>query len=209
MGAAPLWFSSGKWDSGWARVAAALRGGTAGEERRVYHFPPAALTAEGFREQITQLRVAPGWCPFAIVPLERGKAAGVTCYLDIRPDHRAVEIGFTWLAAEYHGTKLNPECKYLLLRHAFDEHDALRVQLKTDGRNTRSQRAIEKLGAVREGVLRLPTSLHLERLSGHRVPRVGGRRARGVIPSGRAAFPAPPMGISDQFGTRTHRYRKA
>ena len=52
------------------------------------------------------------------------------------------------------GTPFNPECKYLLLRHAFREQQALRVQLKTDHRNKQSQRAIEKLGAVREGVLR-------------------------------------------------------
>jgi ribosomal-protein-alanine N-acetyltransferase len=74
--------------------------------------------------------------------------------LDIRPEHRGLEIGFTWIGKPYHGTQVNPECKYLLLRHAFDDQQAIRVQLKTDLRNLQSQRAIEKLGAVREGVLR-------------------------------------------------------
>ena len=78
----------------------------------------------------------------------------MTCYLDIRAKERGLEIGFTWLAKALQGTQVNPECKYLLLRHAFEEQHALRVQLKTDGRNKQSQRAIEKLGAVREGVLR-------------------------------------------------------
>ena len=55
---------------------------------------------------------------------------------------------------EYQGTVVNPEAKYLLLRHAFEGLGMIRVQLKTDQRNLRSQRAIEKLGAVREGVLR-------------------------------------------------------
>lgn len=54
----------------------------------------------------------------------------------------------------FQGTSVNPECKYLMLRHAFEDWGAMRVQLKTDRRNLQSQRAIEKLGAVREGVLR-------------------------------------------------------
>ena len=70
------------------------------------------------------------------------------------PKHRGLEIGFTWIAKPHQGTLVNPECKYLLLRHAFDDQHAMRVQLKTDLRNVQSQGAIEKLGAVREGVLR-------------------------------------------------------
>ncbi len=78
----------------------------------------------------------------------------MTSYLDIRPQDRALEIGFTWVAKPYQATAVNPECKYLLLRHAFEEQGAVRVQLKTDLRNLQSQAAIAKLGAVREGVLR-------------------------------------------------------
>jgi RimJ/RimL family protein N-acetyltransferase len=85
---------------------------------------------------------------------ETGQAVGVTSYLDIRAKDRGLEIGFTWLARQHQGSRVNPECKFLLLRHAFDGLAAVRVQLKTDSRNLQSQRAIEKLGAVREGVLR-------------------------------------------------------
>jgi len=120
----------------------------------IYHFPPREFSVEGFREAIEYLRALPAFCPFAIVPRETGRAVGMTSYLDIRPQDRGLEIGFTWIAKPFQGTPLNPECKYLLFRHAFDDQGAVRVQLKTDLRNVQSQRAIEKLGAVREGVLR-------------------------------------------------------
>ena len=119
-----------------------------------YHFPPTELTPAGFAAWIQFLSNTPGFCPFAIVDSQSGRAIGATSYLDIRPADRGVEIGFTWIARAFQGTLVNPECKYLLFRHAFDEQQAVRVQLKTDLRNRHSQRAIEKLGAVREGVLR-------------------------------------------------------
>ena len=87
----------------------------------------------------------------------------MTSYLDIRPRDLGVEIGFTWIAASCQRTAVNPESKYLLLRHAFDDQKAQRVQLKTDLRNVQSQKALEKLGAVREGVLRK----HMMRPDGH------------------------------------------
>jgi RimJ/RimL family protein N-acetyltransferase len=92
--------------------------------------------------------------PFAIIHRASGKAVGSTRYLDIRKEHRGLEIGWTWVGAAYQRTPVNTECKYLLLTHAFEELGAVRVQLKTDLRNERSQRAIERIGAVREGVLR-------------------------------------------------------
>jgi RimJ/RimL family protein N-acetyltransferase len=92
--------------------------------------------------------------PFAIVNTLSGKAIGSTRYLSITPQDYGIEIGWTWLAREVRRTAVNTECKYLLLRHAFESLGAIRVQLKTDSRNQRSQRAIERLGAMREGVLR-------------------------------------------------------
>src|SRR5262245_56860812 len=92
--------------------------------------------------------------PFAIVHLASGRAVGSTRYMDIRREHRGLEVGWTWIARAHQRSAVNTECKLLLLGHAFDELGALRVQLKTDARNLRSQRAIERLGAVREGVLR-------------------------------------------------------
>lgn len=119
-----------------------------------YHFPPAELTGEGFRDQIAGLSLAKDWCPFAIVLKETGRAIGITCYLGITPEHRGLEIGFTWVSEGHQGTAVNPEAKSLLLTHAFDTLGAIRVQLKTDERNLQSQAAISKLGAVREGTLR-------------------------------------------------------
>ena len=92
--------------------------------------------------------------PFAIIERKSGRAIGSTRYLDIRREDRGLEIGWTWLGTAYHRTPINTECKYLLLRHAFETLRAMRVQLKTDLRNERSQKAIERLGAIREGVLR-------------------------------------------------------
>lgn len=95
-----------------------------------------------------------GEVPFAIVARADGTVAGSTRFLDIRREDRALEIGWTWLGTPWQRGALNTECKYLLLRHAFEGLGAVRVQLKTDRRNERSQRAIERLGAVREGTLR-------------------------------------------------------
>lgn len=92
--------------------------------------------------------------PFAIVDRASGRAVGSTRYLDIRRADRGLEIGWTWLGASARRTAVNTECKYLLLRHAFEALGAVRVQLKTDARNVRSQNAIERIGAKREGVLR-------------------------------------------------------
>src|SRR5436190_21846644 len=92
--------------------------------------------------------------PFSIIDKKSTRAVGSTRYLDIRPADRALEIGWTWLGIPYQRPAINTECKYLLLRHAFEELGALRVQLKTDRRNERPQQAIERIGAVREGILR-------------------------------------------------------
>jgi RimJ/RimL family protein N-acetyltransferase len=92
--------------------------------------------------------------PFAVIHLETGRAVGATRYMDIRPAHRGLEIGGTWYSVNYQRTAVNTECKYLLMRHAFEVLKCIRVQLKTDLRNERSQRAIERIGAMREGVLR-------------------------------------------------------
>ena len=91
---------------------------------------------------------------FAIVEAASGRAVGSTRFLDILRAHRALEIGWTWVGASFQRTAINTECKLLLLGHAFDGHGAHRVTLKTDARNLRSQRAIERIGGVREGVLR-------------------------------------------------------
>ncbi len=95
-----------------------------------------------------------GDLPFAVIHLASGKVAGATRYLNIAPKDRGLEVGGTWYGTEFQRTAVNTECKYLLLGHAFEMLKAIRVQIKTDSRNERSQRAIERIGAKREGVLR-------------------------------------------------------
>src|SRR5215216_4832821 len=92
--------------------------------------------------------------PFVAIHLESGRVAGATRYMNIMPKDRGLEIGGTWYGPEFQRTVVNTECKYLLLRHAFETLGCIRVQLKTDLRNERSQRAIERIGGVKEGVLR-------------------------------------------------------
>jgi N-acetyltransferase len=110
--------------------------------------------AEDFIEDALRLAGTGSQLPFAIIDQKQDRIAGSTRYLDIRPNDRAIEIGSTWLGRDFQRTAINTECKYLLLRYAFEDLGAVRVTLKTDGRNEQSQRAIERLGAVREGVLR-------------------------------------------------------
>jgi RimJ/RimL family protein N-acetyltransferase len=92
--------------------------------------------------------------PFAVVHLASGRVAGATRYLNIMPIDRGLEIGGTWYGTDFQRTVVNTECKYLLLKHAFETLECIRVQLKTDSRNERSQKAIERIGAKKEGVLR-------------------------------------------------------
>lgn len=92
--------------------------------------------------------------PFTVIHLASGRVAGAARYLNIEPQHHGLEIGGTWYGTDFQRTAVNTECKYLLLRHAFETLDCIRVQLKTDLRNERSQKAIERIGAVKEGVLR-------------------------------------------------------
>ncbi|HEX2223066.1 MAG TPA: GNAT family protein [Thermoanaerobaculia bacterium] len=108
---------------------------------------------EAFAAYIDRCRTAPASLDFAMIGPD-GEPIGCSAYLEIRPAHRGLEIGRTWISRAWQGTRVNPESKYLLLRHAFEVLGAIRVQLKTDVRNAHSQRAIEKLGARREGVLR-------------------------------------------------------
>lgn len=83
-----------------------------------------------------------------------GRLVGSTSYLDIDPGNRRVEVGATWIGKRWQRTEVNTAAKLLVLSHAFDTLGLERVALKTDHLNVRSQRAIERLGAVREGVLR-------------------------------------------------------
>jgi RimJ/RimL family protein N-acetyltransferase len=114
-------------------------------------------TEDGMRGWVREMlhRQADGTdLTFIVINVANGKLAGATRYIEMRPEHRSLEVGGTWYAPEYQRTAVNTECKYLLLTYAFETLKCIRVQLKADARNERSIRAIERLGAAREGVIR-------------------------------------------------------
>jgi RimJ/RimL family protein N-acetyltransferase len=106
------------------------------------------------RHWIDEALAVEGQLPFAIVETAKDKVIGSTRYLNIRPEHRSLEIGWTWLGQNWQRTAINTETKLLLLSHAFEKLGCIRVEFKTDTRNERSQRALQRIGATKEGVLR-------------------------------------------------------
>lgn len=115
---------------------------------------PKEWSLAGFEADVKRVSGLPGVVAFAMVEAAAGRVIGRTTYMDIQPESRGLEIGRTWIARAHQGTAVNPEAKYLMLRHAFERLGAIRVQFTTGASNLHSQRAIAKLGAVREGVLR-------------------------------------------------------
>lgn len=131
----------------------------AANDESIWRFMPRdpLRTVEDFRRVIQEAldaRAVGRELAFATISKADGQIAGSTRYLDIQPIHRSLEVGWTWLGPAYQRTAINTECKYLLFRHAFETLGAVRVFLKTDARNLRSQAAIERVGAKREGTLR-------------------------------------------------------
>ena len=92
--------------------------------------------------------------PFTIMERASGKIIGSTRYANIEHAHRRVEIGWTWVAIRWQRTAVNTECKYLLLRHAFETLGCIRVELKTDSLNDKSRKAIARIGGREEGIFR-------------------------------------------------------
>jgi RimJ/RimL family protein N-acetyltransferase len=92
--------------------------------------------------------------PFVTVHRASGRVAGSTRFGSIVPEHKRVEIGWTWLGSEFQRTALNTEAKYLMLRHAFETWGCMRVELKTSSTNLKSQAAMRRLGLVEEGLFR-------------------------------------------------------
>ncbi|NHN35309.1 GNAT family N-acetyltransferase [Paenibacillus agricola] len=98
--------------------------------------------------------------PFAVYDNELKRFVGSTRLLNISVSNRNLEIGWTWYSPEVWRTRVNTECKYELLKYCFEEFQAVRVQLKADVRNARSNQAIERIGATKEGILRQDRILH-------------------------------------------------
>ncbi|MFJ8526891.1 GNAT family N-acetyltransferase [Bacillus sp. NPDC094106] len=92
--------------------------------------------------------------PFVVVDQKTNRIVGSTRLYSISKENKTVELGQTWYHPSVQRTSINTECKYMLLQYAFEELHMLRVQIKTDLRNEKAQRAIERLGAVKEGILR-------------------------------------------------------
>jgi RimJ/RimL family protein N-acetyltransferase len=97
---------------------------------------------------------------FMIVDKATGKLAGSTSYGNISMPDKRLEIGWTWLSKEFRGSGLNRHCKFLLLQYAFEGLQLERVELKGDALNMRSRRAMLKIGATEEGILRSHTLMH-------------------------------------------------
>ena len=128
------------------------------EDRSSYRFTlvPRGAAVEGY---VAAQLARDGLTPFAQVRVRDGKAVGCTAFWDPRawpdrPGLRAIEVGFTWLAASAQGSGINAEAKFLLFSYAFEVLGVARVDLKTDARNHRCRRALERLGICFEGVLR-------------------------------------------------------
>lgn len=109
---------------------------------------------ENWMESRIKLREEGQLLPFLVTHLGENRPVGLTCYMNIDEPNLGLEIGSTWYGAPYHGTAVNPNCKLLLMTHAFETLGYHRVELKTDALNLRSRKAIEKLGAKQDGILR-------------------------------------------------------
>ncbi|MGD0587864.1 MAG: GNAT family protein [Thermoplasmata archaeon] len=143
----------------------------AGRDPEVWKFlrigpghPPSTAEMEMFIDQLLGYQTEGELLAFTMALLPERTLVGIIRFLDIDRPNQMVELG-TWIDSQYWRSPLNTEAKLLTLRYAFEEEGIHRVQLKTDSRNVRSQKAIERLGAVPEGVLR---EAHLVRGSYYR-----------------------------------------
>ncbi|MBQ0958246.1 GNAT family N-acetyltransferase [Ideonella sp. 4Y11] len=112
---------------------------------------PEGMAAE--IERRLGLHAAGSMLPFAVLDAQ-GVPVGMTTYMNIDRVHRRVEIGSTWYARRVQRSALNTECKRMLLTHAFETLDCIAVEFRTHRLNTQSRRAIERLGAQLDGILR-------------------------------------------------------
>ena len=121
------------------------------------HWYTAIPRPEGMATEIARrldLQARGSMCPFAVIDAVTGEAVGMTTYMNIDAAHRRVEIGSTWYRQRVQRTPLNTEAKRLLLAHAFEQLNCIAVEFRTHFFNLQSRRAIERLGAKLDGVLR-------------------------------------------------------
>jgi RimJ/RimL family protein N-acetyltransferase len=119
-----------------------------------YTFVPRPERVEAEIERRLALQSAGSMLPFTVFDTTADRAVGMTTYMNVDDVNRRVEIGSTWYRASVQRSALNTQCKLLLLEHAFDELDCIAVEFRTHFFNHQSRRAIERLGAKLDGVLR-------------------------------------------------------
>ncbi|NYH07042.1 GNAT family N-acetyltransferase [Pseudomonas moraviensis] len=115
---------------------------------------PSATTVDAYLKKALDGREAGTVMPFVIVLKETGEVIGSTRFWKIDPLNRKLEIGSSWISTRFQKTFVNTEAKYLMLRHAFELLDCVRVQFTTDENNQKSRNAILRLGAQQEGIVR-------------------------------------------------------
>lgn len=151
---------------------------------------PDRSTIDSYVERALRARDGRGEMPLVVIHRASGEIIGSTRYCNVDADNRRLEIGYTFYAASHQRTAVNTECKYLLLRHAFDSLEAIAVEFRTHWLNHRSRRAIERLGAKQDGVLR-----------NHRIMRDGSFRDTVVYSIILSEWPAVRAGL--EFALRS------
>lgn len=119
-----------------------------------YTMVPSPEQTAAYVESAVEARDQRGEMPYVVHEHKTNKVIGSTRFMNVDEDNHRLEIGHTWYAARYQRTAVNTECKLLLLTHAFEQLSAIAVEFRTHWFNQRSRRAIERLGAKQDGVLR-------------------------------------------------------
>jgi len=131
--------------------------------------------------------------PFVILDRNTNMIIGSTRYCNATPEHRRLEIGYTWYAKSYQRTGVNTECKLLLLQHAFEELDCIAVEFRTHIQNSASKNAILRLGAKQDGILR-----------NHRISPDGSLRDSAVYSITREEW----KGVKNSLEFKLHSYKE-
>jgi len=124
--------------------------GDLGRTWYVDHVP----TPDGVADQVAFLRDSETYVAWAVVDATSGRAVGVTCMYSVDERNRHCELGYTWLGAETQGTHVNAALKFMVLSHVFEDLDFMRAEFRCHSMNLQSRRALEKLGASLDGILR-------------------------------------------------------
>jgi RimJ/RimL family protein N-acetyltransferase len=119
-----------------------------------YTFVPSPQSMRDEIEKRLSLQAAGSMLPFAVIDRATNRAVGMTTYMHADAETRRVEIGSTWYRSSVQRTSLNTECKLLLFRHAFESLNCVAVEFRTHFFNQASRRAIERIGAKLDGILR-------------------------------------------------------